>query len=79
MQSFRSVVQSRSTVAALATLIVIALCSGCEQPLFVQNQPRTPYERYQILRGQYRPAMQQNVYGGDEPALRDRLRPLDRR
>lgn len=48
---------------------------GCEKPLFPENMPRTQYERYDRLRGRYTPAEQANVYGGSEPALRERLSP----
>ena len=59
-------------------LMGVGCLIGCEKPLFVQNQPRTPYERYQVLRHQGRPATEENAYGGQEPALRQRLEPLDR-
>ena len=49
---------------------------GCEKPLFPPNLPRTPYERYQQLHGQDRHETEENAYGGQQPALRDRLRPL---
>jgi hypothetical protein len=49
---------------------------GCQQPLFPEDAPRTPYERYMVLRGQYRPATEQDAYGQERPLLRERLRPL---
>ena len=49
---------------------------GCEKALFPPRADRTPYERYQVLHGQYRPAKQLNAYGGEEPALRQRLQPI---
>ena len=49
---------------------------GCEKALFPPTADRTPYERYQVLRGEYRPSTQLNAYGGDESALRQRLEPL---
>ncbi len=57
-------------VAAVAAL-------GCQKPLFPENLPRTQYERYQTLRGKYRSAQEKNVYGGNQPALRERLAPLE--
>jgi len=51
--------------------------TGCEKALFPPGLPRTPYERYQQLQGQHRAATEENVYGGEQPALRDRLGPLD--
>lgn len=64
-----------------ALLIVLVLMSGvclggCEKALFPENAPRSPYERFQTLRGQQRPAMETNAFGVEQPALRSRLRPL---
>ncbi|MCX5660503.1 MAG: hypothetical protein NTW19_12380 [Planctomycetota bacterium] len=65
------------SVIGMALLAGVGLVGvGCEKPLFPENQPRSPYDRYLSLRGQSRPMNQQNAYGGDEPALRDRLKPL---
>jgi hypothetical protein len=52
-----------------------ATLGGCEKPLFPETMPRTQYERYDRLRGRYIPSQQMNVYGGSEPALRERLSP----
>lgn len=61
----------------VALLSSFTLLTGCEKALFPEGASRTPYERYQLLRGQHRMASETNAYGGDQPALRDRLRPLD--
>lgn len=62
---------------ALGVLVAgVVFCLGCEKPLFPANLPRTPYERYQQLHGQGRAGMEENAYGGQKPALRERLRPL---
>lgn len=58
-------------------VILAALAGGCEQPLFPADLPRTPYERYQQLHGDGRAMSEENAYGGQQPALRHRLRPLD--
>ncbi len=50
--------------------------TGCEKPLFPKDLPRSPYERYMLLHGQQRPMEEKNAFGGDEPALRERLRPM---
>lgn len=55
---------------------LLAGMAGCEKPLFVENQSRTPYDRYLSLRGRQTSMTQQNDYGGQTPALRQRLRPL---
>lgn len=49
---------------------------GCEPALFPENLSRSPYDRYQQLRGEPRPATTTNAYGGEVPNLRARLRPL---
>jgi len=72
----------------IACLIVgsAALCalgpmmSGCQEPLFPERAERSPYERYQALRGEAAPKYQRSAQGGGrEPALRQRLKPLDTR
>ena len=64
-----------------ATLLCILAVSGggCHKPLFPEHEPRTQYERYQLLRGQYRPVSQPSPYGVQQPALRERLAPLEER
>jgi hypothetical protein len=62
--------------SGLALLWVLGLMVGCEKPLFPKDAPRSPYERYQMLRGQQRPMTTENAYGGEVPAVRERLRPL---
>ena len=66
----------RHTSALLLAGMVIAVFCGCERPLFPDNTVRSPYERYMVLRGEDRPAKEVNAFGGEEPALRARLRPL---
>jgi len=61
----------------LALLGVVAGVCGCQKPIFAENKPRTPYERFQVLRGERRPVTEPNVYGVDQPALRQRLEPLE--
>lgn len=69
----------RTMVACFGVLATVALLTGCQDPLFPKDQPRTPYERYQTLRGGDRPMTDEMASGSraGRPALRDRLRPLD--
>lgn len=60
-------------IAAVTALPLAA----CEKALFPENTPRTPFDRYAVLRGQSRPATRVNAFGVEEPALRERLRPLE--
>jgi hypothetical protein len=61
----------------VSVLVAALLTLGCQKPLFPENVPRTQYERYQTLRGKYRSAKEKNIYGGSQPALRERLAPLE--
>lgn len=65
------------TVMGLTALTVSA--GGCQKALFVDGTTRTQYERYQSLRGEYRPPRQVTPLGEERPALRQRLAPLDQR
>ena len=56
----------------LATLGLV----GCHDPLFPDDVPRSPYERYSTLRGVDPTPTERNAYGIQQPALRKRLRPL---
>ena len=66
----------KRTLLIVAVMSTITLLTGCEKSLFGQGAQRTPYDRYQMLRGQSRVASETNACGNDQPALRDRLRPL---
>jgi hypothetical protein len=62
----------------LAGLLVACwFAGGCQKPVFPEDQPRTPYERYQALRGQDRPAKTTDAFGNPQPDLRARLAPLN--
>ena len=67
----------RALVVMIALAASVLLVGGCGDPLFPKGAARTPYERYQILHGQYRSEKQVSATGANEPALRERLRPLD--
>jgi hypothetical protein len=54
----------------------VLLMGGCQKALFPENSDRTQYDRYMVLRGQERPVNQENAFGGKEPALGPRLKPL---
>jgi hypothetical protein len=58
-------------LAALATATLAA--TGCQRSLFLQNDARTQFERFELMRGEYRPAEEPDVFGNPQPALRARL------
>lgn len=57
-------------------LLLACMTVGCEKALFVENQSRTPYDRYNALRGRQSAMTQSNPTGGNSPALRERLKPM---
>ncbi len=67
----------RLILIASSLSLVPALAGGCDKPLFSDDVPRSPYERYAVLRGQQRPTTEQDMFGNDQPALRARLKPMD--
>ncbi|MCC7205022.1 MAG: hypothetical protein IT441_08065 [Phycisphaeraceae bacterium] len=66
----------RHLIGLSCLLGMLWLGTGCQESLFPKDMPRSQYERYSMLRGQDRPATETNMFGREEPALRDRLRPL---
>jgi hypothetical protein len=57
----------------LAATLAAAALTGCYKPLFPENAERTPFERYQRVRGEYIPLEEPDVFGNPHPALRARL------
>ena len=51
---------------------------GCSKNPLYSEMPRTPYGRYQALRGGEPPQEVPDSFGNMRPALRERLRPMDR-
>jgi len=63
---------------ALALVGLALTMGGCSGSPFVSEAPvRSPYERYDILRGTARPATTIDSFGREQPALRARLAPRD--
>lgn len=62
----------------LAFCVLLAL-AGCQKSPFARDLPRTPYERYQLLRGGAPPQSELDTFGNKRPALRARLVPNERR
>lgn len=52
--------------------------TGCAQNPLSSELPRTPYGRYQALRGGEPPQDEPDTFGNLRPALRARLQPMDR-
>lgn len=52
---------------------IACVTTGCERGLFAENLPRTQYERYDKMRGVYRPKVTTDPRGQEVPDLRARL------
>jgi len=61
----------------IAALGVCGLLAGCQKSLFAKDAPNSPYERYQLLRGEVQEDPERNRFVFSRPDLRGRLRPLD--
>ncbi len=70
---------TKKLTLCLGCLLLVGALSmtGCQKALFPENTDRTQYDRFMVLRGQERPLNQENAYGGKEPALYARLKPLN--
>lgn len=53
------------------------LAVGCSRPLLGPTDERSPFDRYDNVRGRYAPQYIENEYGRREPNLRGRLSPKD--
>lgn len=69
----------RLKVACLTLLgIGLVMQTGCIRSPLSSDLPRTPYGRYQALRGGEPPQEELDTFGNPRPALRARLQPMDR-
>ena len=74
---------TRPTPPTLRTVVLLAahlgaagvLCcvAACAKPLLGPTDERTPFDRYDNVRGNYAPQYIENEYGHREPNLRGRL------
>ena len=68
--------KTRFLIGGAILLGLAVVGPGCEKPLFPEAAPRSPYERYMVLRGQERPTKTENAFGFEIPDIRNRLKPL---
>ena len=60
-------------LATAGLVCAIGMTGGCRKYLFPKSEPRTQFEAHQLMRDQYVPADQPDVFGNPQPALRARL------
>ena len=59
-----------------AALLALA-AGGCSKPLLAPNDQRSPFDRYDLVRGNYAPQYVEDKFGRQQPNLRGRLSPKD--
>ncbi len=65
------------TLGAAFVLAAFALCVGCRNSPITENDERSPYDRYDMIRDEYAVPYLEDAYGRKRPNLRGRL--IDRR
>lgn len=70
--------RAASTAFGLAIGLVLAgAClagmTGCQKALFSPDEERSPYDRYDAIRGQRAPTYNEDEYGRRKPNVRGRL------
>lgn len=66
------------TRACLTMGCLVLVTVGCTQNPLSRDMARTPYGRYQALRGGEPPMEKPDTFGNMKPALRERLEPMER-
>jgi hypothetical protein len=59
--------------AAIAALALLA--AGCEKPILVPDEVRSPFDRYDAIRNQRSEQYVTDAFGRRRPNLRERLMP----
>lgn len=62
----------RATIGILLVTALVLL-GGCQRSLFPSSEPRTQYESYDRMRNRHTPMERPDPFGGNRPALRERL------
>lgn len=71
-----TVTMTKERLIAGGLVLGVLAVGGCAKSLFPEDTPRSPYERYQMLRGQEAPKTYTDVFGVERPNIRERLKPL---
>lgn len=69
-----------STAAVLALTLsafLAGLLAGCAKPLLSRTEERTPFDRYDGVRGQVAPQVVEDEFGRFKPNVRGRLMPKE--
>lgn len=63
--------------ASLIALGAVGGIGGCSRPLLAPTDPRSPFDRYDLVRGNYAPQYVEDKFGRRQPNLRGRLSPKE--
>lgn len=61
----------------LSGALAAVVLGGCSKPLLAPTEERSPFDRYDNVRGNYAPQYIEDQYGRREPNLRGRLTPKE--
>jgi len=53
--------------------IAVAVAGGCQEPLFSGDEPRSQYDRFDVVRDQRAPGFVMDEFGRKRPNVRSRL------
>lgn len=67
----------RARAAIVVGAAALLLVAGCRQSPITENDVRSPFDRYDLIRDEYATPYLQDEYGRKRPNLRGRL--IDRR
>ena len=68
---------TRRRIITVLALAGAALCAGCRDPLFMPDDERSQFDRYDTVRNQRAPQSVTDEFGTTRPNLRARLYPRD--
>jgi hypothetical protein len=66
---------SHTLVIAAAAVFVLTALGACSKPLLGPTDERSPFDRYDAVRGNYAPQFVEDKFGHQQPNLRARLSP----
>lgn len=70
-------VHGLGAVCGLIALGWVCCASGCSRPLLAPSEERSPFDRYDAVRGDYAPQYIEDKFGRRQPNLKGRLTPKE--